>query len=274
MLGNSSEAKNKPTYFCTGTLSESSPKDADEISEIGRETAMNGIQNDRQHIQANEANAYRTTEKAKPSLTKGTDTDIGTSSKLSDEAKSLLKEMQQKYSNMDIFVADYSSDAEAQKYLSRGTKQYSMLIEPELLEMMARDGKEKDKYFGIIDNASQKISDMKDKVEKAAKKNPLGHSSIKSLGFSVSDDGSVDFFAELEKTGEEQKKRIEKSREARKAEKETLVKKNGGQAPRKVKTALVHGRDIDDLIKNIEKTDWNSIQTKKEWNKSKLDLGA
>ena len=78
----------------------------------------------------------------------------------------------------------------------------------------------------------------------------------------------------MEKTGEEQKKRIEKSREARKAEKETLEKKNGGQAPRKVKTALVYGRDIDDLIKNIEKTDWNSIQTKKEWNKSKLDLGA
>lgn len=235
---------------------------------------MNGIQNDSRHVHTNEINAYRSTEKGKTSEAKGTDTEIRTNSKLSNEAKSLLKEIQQKYGNMDIFVANYSSDAEAQKYLSRGTKQYSMLIEPELLEKMARDGKEKDKYFGIIDDASQKISDMKDKAEAAAKKNPAGQSMIKSLGFSISADGSVDLFAELEKSGEEQRKRIEKNRESRKAEKEDLEKKNSGQAPRRVKTAFVHGRDMDDLLKNIEKTDWNSVQTKKEWSSSKLDLGA
>ena len=42
---------------------------------------------------------------------------------LSQGAKDLLNEMQKKYGDMDFFVADYSSDDEAQKYLSRGSKE-------------------------------------------------------------------------------------------------------------------------------------------------------
>ena len=58
---------------------------------------------------------------------------------LSQGAKDLLNEMQKKYGDRDFFVADYSSDDEAQRYLSRGSKEYSVLIEPELLEKMAAD---------------------------------------------------------------------------------------------------------------------------------------
>lgn len=58
---------------------------------------------------------------------------------LSQDAKDLLSEMQKKYGDMDFFVANYSSDEEAQKYLSRGSKDYSVLIEPELFERMASD---------------------------------------------------------------------------------------------------------------------------------------
>ena len=58
---------------------------------------------------------------------------------LSQGAKDLLNEMQKKYGDMDFFVADYSSDDEAQRYLSRGGKEYSVLIVPELLEKMAAD---------------------------------------------------------------------------------------------------------------------------------------
>ena len=37
---------------------------------------------------------------------------------------------------MDFMVAEYEGDDEAAEYLSRGTKDYSVLIEPELLEKM------------------------------------------------------------------------------------------------------------------------------------------
>lgn len=43
---------------------------------------------------------------------------------LSQGAKDLLSEMQKKYSDMDFFIANYSSDEEAQKYLSRGSKDF------------------------------------------------------------------------------------------------------------------------------------------------------
>ena len=76
---------------------------------------------------------------------------------LSQGAKDLLNEMQKKYSDMDFFVADYSSDEEAQGYLSRGSKDYSVLIEPELLEKMAADGSVKEKYLGVIDDAKRNI---------------------------------------------------------------------------------------------------------------------
>ena len=58
---------------------------------------------------------------------------------LSDDAKDLLKRLKKKYGNMDFVVANYSSDEEAQRYLAGGTKDYSVLIEPEVLEKMAAD---------------------------------------------------------------------------------------------------------------------------------------
>ena len=85
---------------------------------------------------------------------------------LSQGAKDLLNEMQKKYGDRDFFVADYSSDDEAQRYLSRGSKEYSVLIEPELLEKMAADESVKEKYLGIIDDARNKISEVKDEVAK------------------------------------------------------------------------------------------------------------
>ena len=52
------------------------------------------------------------------------------------------------------------------RYLSRGSKEYSVLIEPELLEKMAADESVKEKYLGIIDDARNKISEVKDEVAK------------------------------------------------------------------------------------------------------------
>ena len=249
---------------------------------------MNGIQKNHQLVRGKETSQYQRQERTKANMANGFDSEVKTNDKLSDEAKSLLKELQQKYRNMDIFVADYSSDAEAQKYLSRGTKQFSAVIEPELLERMAHDDKEKEKYLGIIDDATKKISEMKDKLEEAASKNPTGEGKIKSIGFSVSDDGKVDFFAELEKSSEAQRERIEKHREEQKAEKraeknnkpeaaQSKLNRRGdisGQAPQKVRSTFVQGKDPEELMKNIEKVDWNSIRTQKVWSENRFDFGV
>ena len=69
---------------------------------------------------------------------------------LSDKAKELLEELKKKYANMDFMVADYETDEEAQSILSRGTKQYSVLITPDTLEEMAVDENVKGKHVCIM----------------------------------------------------------------------------------------------------------------------------
>ena len=184
---------------------------------------------------------------------------------LSKGAKDLLNEMQKKYGDMDFFVADYSSDDEAQKYLSRGSKDYSVLIEPELLEKMAADESVKEKYLGIIDDAKNKISEVKDEIAKQDDtEDGVKKSDIKNIGFSVKSDGSVSFFAELEKSSADQKKRIEQAREDKKAqkkkdEKEAKAKKLKEQQEDKVKRSVVRGNTADELIKKIREVDWDKV---------------
>lgn len=184
---------------------------------------------------------------------------------LSQGAKDLLNEMQKKYGDMDFFVADYSSDDEAQRYLSRGNKDYSVLIEPELLEKMAADEGVKEKYLGIIDDAKNKISDVKDEIDKLDNtEGGVKKSDIKNIGFSVKSDGSVSFFAELEKSGADQKKRIDQAREDKKAqkkedEKEAKAKKLKEQQEDRVKRSVVRGDSVSELIKNIRKVDWDKV---------------
>ena len=184
---------------------------------------------------------------------------------LSQGAKDLLNEMQKKYGDMDFFVADYSSDDEAQRYLSRGSKEYSVLIEPELLEKMAADESVKEKYLGIIDDAKNKISEVKDEIAKQDDtEDGVKKSDIKNIGFSVKSDGNVSFFAELEKSSVDQKKRIEQAREDKKAqkkedEKEAKAKKLKEQQEDKVKRSVVRGNTADELIKKIREVDWDKV---------------
>ena len=187
---------------------------------------------------------------------------------LSQGAKDLLNEMQKKYGDIDFFVADYSSDEEAQRYLSRGNKDYSVLIEPELLEKMAADESVKEKYLGVIDDAKNKISEAKEEIAKMDYSAEGGKKSdIKSIGFSMKSDGSVSFFAELEKSSADQQKRIEESREEKrtkkkKEEKETKAKKLDEQREARFKKGLVKADSIDELVKGIREFDWEMFRRK------------
>ena len=77
-------------------------------------------------------------------------------------------------------------------------------------------------------------------------------------------DGSVSFFAELEKSSADQKKRIEQAREDKKAqkkenEKEAKAKKLKEQQEDKVKRSVVSGDSASELIKNILEVDWDKV---------------
>ena len=112
-----------------------------------------------------------------------------------------------------------------------------------------------------------KLDDTEDGMKK---------SDIKNIGFSVKSDGSVSFFAELEKSGADQKKRIEQAREDKKAEeKEAKAKKLKEQQEDRVKRSVVCGDSASELMKNIQAVDWDKVAEEvRPIIGGKLDFGA
>lgn len=178
---------------------------------------------------------------------------------LSENAKSLLKELQQKYGNMDFIIAKYETDEEASALLAKGTKEYSVLIDPETLEKMAADEEEKKKYLGILEDATGKLGVMKAQMSEEDQAN------VKSMGVSISDDGTVSYFAELEKSSAQQRERIEEKREekkeaAAKEEKANEKKAEEKRMQERIQKTRVQSDSIDGLLEQIRNVDWNTIK--------------
>lgn len=187
-----------------------------------------------------------------------------TSVNLSDKAQALLKELKRKYGNMDFMIADFESEEEAAAYMSRGTKEYSVLIDPETLEEMATDDKVKDKYLSIIDEATGELADIKDQLEEDGNE-------VTRLGISIGKDGTVSYFAELEKSSAKQQERLEKVREEKKAEKREKAKEQekarGTKEPNdfydRTKRTMVTASSAEELLEKIRQVDWDKIAEEK-----------
>ena len=185
---------------------------------------------------------------------------------LSNNAKKLLKEMQKTYGNTDFIVADYENEEEAAAYLSRGISKYSVLITPDELEKMAADEKVKNENLKTLDNAFEKLNEMKEKLGEKGNE-------VSRLGVVLGGNGEISFFAELEKSSQMQRERIEKTRESNREEaKEELKEKERekidelrrggteslpGRAP--AKRTTVYGSSIEELLENIKNVDWDSV---------------
>lgn len=178
---------------------------------------------------------------------------------LSDKAKALLQELKKTYTNMDFIVADYESDEEAASYLSRGTKEYSVLIDPEELERMASDDSVKEQNLSLLDEAVGKLDELK---------NQLGDhkDEVVRIGISIGKDGQMSFFAELEKAGERQKEFIDSIRENKKeaAEKAEADKTDPryqyGYGYERGKRTTVHASSIEELFDKISNVNWDDIK--------------
>ena len=133
----------------------------------------------------------------------------GSNVQLSNRAKALLQELKNTYSNMDFMVADYETEEEAASYLGRGTKEYSVLIDPEELERMASDDSVKEQNLAALDQAVGKLDEMKEQLGDRKDE-------VIRMGINIGKNGEVSYFAELEKAGERQKEFVDKIREGKK----------------------------------------------------------
>lgn len=130
---------------------------------------------------------------------------------LSKAAKDLLAQLKEKYGNIDFFVAEFSTDEEAQYYHNQSTKQYSCVIDPQTLEEMAADEAVKEKYVGIIDSAGEKFGQLKEELGEDADQ-------IKRMGVTVDKEGVVTYFAELTRQTVRNQEALSEQQKARKAE--------------------------------------------------------
>lgn len=183
---------------------------------------------------------------------------------LSDKAMALLKELQKNYKNMDFMVADYETEEEASEYLARGTREYSVLIDPEELEKMAADEEYKKKNLSLLGEATGKLDELKGKLQEEGKGQEVKH-----LGVTIGADGTVSYFAELEKMGEKQMERIEKGREAKRQEKAEAVKAERRSDPYQKqenagKRARVTAGTAEELLDKIRGFDWNKVKKEEE----------
>lgn len=142
---------------------------------------------------------------------------------LSDRAKSYLETLKEKYKNMDIYVADTDSDKEAGRIMSRGTKQFSVLMDVDTLESMAADRRVAERYEAMISEAEDKLNSLKEDMDKKGL-------SVKAVGVKIDDEGKSTYYSivddslsyyekELEKQQKKKEERAEQKKEEEKKEK-------------------------------------------------------
>ena len=174
---------------------------------------------------------------------------------LSERAKKLLEQLRKTYKNMDFMVADYETDEEAASYLSRGVKEYSVLIDPDELEEMAANEDVKKKNLDMLDNAIDQLKGMKDQLSD-------GQTKVTRVGVTIGKDGEMSFFAELEKMSENQRERIEKAREE---------KQDARKEEDRGKSTRVYADSVEELLEKLKAVDWDKIKDNRKESGGKFD---
>ena len=164
-------------------------------------------------------NTSSATEAQSVSKSKVTGKTIG-DPRLSDKAKDYYEQLKKKYSNMDFVLVseDQKQNAEALASKFAGGNKMLVLIDEEKIERMAEDENYRKKYESIISNAASGIKQLGSKLSSTG-------AGVKGYGARVNDDGTLSYFAVLEKSSATQRERIEKKAAEKKAEKKAEAKK-------------------------------------------------
>lgn len=210
---------------------------------------------------------------------------------LSQKAQIMLEKLKQKYGNMDFMVADLkdgvdASGSTAGEILSRGTKEFSVLFSSEELEKMAADENYAQEYMNKIEGAvrmSERICEQNGFTRGFG--TDIGEGSLTKVGVSFNSDGSVTYFAELEKANAKQTERIEKTlkkrseerREAvRKREAKTADRKEGGVARETTgtKKATIQAESEEELLAKLRTFDWNRVKEEQKTEGDRFDFSV
>ena len=148
--------------------------------------------------------------------------------------------------------------------LSKGNKEYSVLFSSEELEKMASDETYMEEKIKGMEGAVRMSKEINQKFgyEQALGIAGTKDTEITRIGIEFKDDGSTSFFAELEKSGEKQRERIEEARDAMSTENQMKRNEIGSYSKngRTVKRATVKANSMEELLKEIKGVDWEKIR--------------
>lgn len=196
---------------------------------------------------------------------------------LSQKAKKLLDKLRKQYGNMDFFVSDKNSDMKAM--LKNGSKEFSVIFSAEELEKMAEDEDYAKKQMDRVNQAVRMSKEINQRYgfTSAYGKN-AGQAEITKIGIAVGDDGTMTFFAELEKSSAKQREYMERNRDKRAedkkaAEKKAAEKEKDSRRNEKGEsdTRIVEASSIEDLVWKMNRIDWNNPQKDKAGEGSRFD---
>lgn len=200
-------------------------------------------------------------------------TDKAKQPQLSKAAQNLLEKLRKNYSNMDFMIADFDNAEEAKEVLSRGTKEVSVLFSSEELEKMAADEKYEKEYMDRVQGALRMSDEINKKYgyESAFGKD-FEKGEITKIGISFNKDGTMTYFAELEKSSNQQRERIEKTREKRAEEKKAAERKEKADRSNvPVKKTIVQATSEEELLDKINEIDWSKIKEERKQEGDKFD---
>lgn len=213
----------------------------------------------------NTTQATKQQKNEKTEETKSTKSTTNQTQKLSKKAQEVLNKLKDKYKNMDFFVSDTTDDDEAKQIMSRGTKDYSVLISSDELEKMASDENYYNSRVSDIDGAVDMSKQINEKFGYDSAYGKENGTQISQIGIKFNNDGTTTYFVELEKLSEKQKERIESAKEKKAEEKKAEAKKNDTASKAKetteaTKKTSVQADSLEELMEKIKGIDWDSIK--------------
>lgn len=163
--------------------------------------------------------------------------------KLSDTAANYYEELKAKYKDVEFVLVDDTQTANAKEHAANVHSDKSMivLISENEVEAMATDETTRAKNEQLISDGIAKMPSLLKQLEEADVE-------VKSFGMEFGPDGTISYFAVLNKSSAAQKERIEKKLE----EKRTEDKHSEPKVPDKNKRlSIVSASTMEDLIKKI-----------------------
>lgn len=203
-------------------------------TEISRVSKVNAIENTTKDFETKNANYGRT---------------VG-NPKLSEKGQKYYEELKKKFGNYDFVLVskDEMEKVKANPAKYANSLKTTVLIDEEKIEKMATDEKFRKQYEGILSGAAAKLEELKSNMEKMG-------ANVKGYGMQLNDNGTVSYFAVLRKSSAEQKERIEKNIEEKRAkrhedEKKAFEKHN--HPLKKEEEVSFIASNVDELMKKIE----------------------